>query len=305
LRRETKIPFLWLLLDINLSVLIYSANPQEYKKYRFYERNHFARNEFLTKYRIHICLGWSFNPTEYRSYFDDKNRFNQSFSNYLGRRWLYAPDASDQQIEDFLREQEQFIVKPCDLNGGTGIYKILLSEIVDIKAFCVSAKINRLMLEEIIKQHSGLSSINPASVNTLRINTVVDKKGVPHILCACLRMGTGQAVADNMSAGGILAQIDLNSGVLFTTAIGKDCQTYIKHPTSGAVLPGFQIPHWEAAKEMVLQAAKVIPQIRFVAWDVAVTEKGPLLIEGNTMPGTEGFQLATQTGVYRLLRSYL
>ena len=36
---------------------------------------------------------------------------------------------------------------------------------------------------------------------------------------------------------------------------------------------------------MVFEAAQRVPQVGYVGWDVAMAEDGPLLIEGNTMPG--------------------
>ena len=41
---------------------------------------------------------------------------------------------------------------------------------------------------------------------------------------------------------------------------------------------------WEEAKAMCLEAAKKVPQMRFVAWDVAITPNGPTFIEGNSFP---------------------
>ena len=33
------------------------------------------------------------------------------------------------------------------------------------------------------------------------------------------------------------------------------------------------------------RSCKKIPQIRYIGWDVAFTEKGPLIVEGNEYPG--------------------
>ena len=302
LSKKTGISYLALLFDLNLSILKLIA-PKDYRHYRFHDRSRAGRNRFLTLYR-RDTMTWQFNAGDCSLTFN-KHQFNRHFSDFLGRQWLYAPDASDQQIEGFLCAQKQFIVKPCDLCGGSGVRKILSSDITDVKAFCESARKNCLMLEEVVEQHPDLGSIHPSSVNTVRIYTVVDGAGVTHILCAVLRMGRGQSVTDNLTIDGIFAQIDLDTGVLFTLAVGKDCQTYIKHPTTGIVIPGFQIPYWEAAKEMVLRAAKMAPHIRWIGWDVAFTEKGPLLIEGNSYPDTRLMQLASQTGIYHVLRSYL
>ena len=53
---------------------------------------------------------------------------------------------------------------------------------------------------------------------------------------------------------------------------------------TGKKIPGTQIPYWEEAKSMCLEAMHRVPQVRFVAWDVAITPNGPVIIEGNSFP---------------------
>ena len=234
--------------------------------------------------------------------------FNQHFSDFVGRQWLYAPDVSDAQIEQFLDFHNQVIVKPHDEGGGKGIYKTSRSEIADMKDFCGTARKERLILEEIVEQHPVLHTLNPASVNTIRINTVIDREGTPHVIVATLRIGQGQAVVDNLAAGGIVAHIDLHSGILCAAGMDKNGRSYIRHPDSGVVIPGLQIPLWDDVIKMVIRAAErayQLQQFRWVGWDVAVTEKGPLLIEGNANPCPVVMQLSSQTGYYRIFRRYI
>ena len=47
---------------------------------------------------------------------------------------------------------------------------------------------------------------------------------------------------------------------------------------------GFEIPFWKEAKDMCLKAAEKFPEMRFIAWDVAITPNGPTFIEGNSFP---------------------
>ena len=63
----------------------------------------------------------------------------------------------------------------------------------------------------------------------------------------------------------------------------SELQYYIEMMT-GKKIPGTQIPYWEEAKKMCLEAMQIVPQVRFVAWDVAITPKGPVFIEGNSFP---------------------
>ena len=48
---------------------------------------------------------------------------------------------------------------------------------------------------------------------------------------------------------------------------------------------------FKEAVELVKEAAKVIPEVAYVGWDVAVTENGPLIIEGNHFPGHDILQM--------------
>ena len=41
----------------------------------------------------------------------------------------------------------------------------------------------------------------------------------------------------------------------------------------------------EEVKAMAIEAAHIVPQVRYVGWDIAISEKGPCLIEGNEYPG--------------------
>ncbi|NJK87644.1 MAG: hypothetical protein HC906_18385 [Bacteroidales bacterium] len=51
------------------------------------------------------------------------------------------------------------------------------------------------------------------------------------------------------------------------------------------VFQDFQVPFYEEAKELVTEAAKQIPQIKIIGWDIAIQPDGPILIEGNDHPG--------------------
>ena len=48
---------------------------------------------------------------------------------------------------------------------------------------------------------------------------------------------------------------------------------------------GFKVPMFKEAVDLVKEAAKVVPEIGYVGWDVAISEKGPVLVEGNCYPG--------------------
>ena len=47
----------------------------------------------------------------------------------------------------------------------------------------------------------------------------------------------------------------------------------------------FNVPLFHEAVELVKECAKVIPEIAYVGWDVAISDKGPVIVEGNCFPG--------------------
>ena len=48
---------------------------------------------------------------------------------------------------------------------------------------------------------------------------------------------------------------------------------------------GYKIPHYQEAIEFAKAAAHVVPSVGYVGWDVAITPDGPIMVEGNTIPG--------------------
>ena len=71
---------------------------------------------------------------------------------------------------------------------------------------------------------------------------------------------------------------------------------------------GFKVPFYEEACQMVKEASKVVPSVRYVGWDVAITNKGPVIIEGNCFPGV--FQIRpsfdrSHTGIIPKYKKYM
>ena len=169
--------------------------------------------------------------------------------------------------------------KPIDGSSGFGIRKFRVEDLPSLEALKAQGV---TLLEECIQQHPDLAAICPTSVNTLRIATLMgDKK--QGIVYAFIRIGAG-AVVDNVDQGGMAAPIDIDTGVIRTVGANKNGDRFEYHPITGTRIPGTKIPYWEEAKAMCLKAAQVVPQLRFIAWDVAVTPDGPVFIEGNSFP---------------------
>ena len=66
----------------------------------------------------------------------------------------------------------------------------------------------------------------------------------------------------------------------------------LRHPVTLAEFWKFQIPYWNDVKEIAVKAQKVFHHMKSIGWDIAITHKGPIIIEGNQNWGTASMQAA-------------
>jgi len=156
------------------------------------------------------------------------------------------------------------------------------------------------LLEEAIVQHPKMNKLYPDSINTIRFITLVENKDVK-LLGASLRMGNGKYI-DNAAGGGIFTSIDINTGKLDNIAFNSTGEKFDNHPITNQNIKGFQLPLWEDVIEMCKKAALEVPDVRCVGWDVAISEKGPLLIEGNDRWCRFVWQLPKEQGLYHMIK---
>lgn len=112
---------------------------------------------------------------------------------------------------------------------------------------------------------------------------------------------------DNLSSGGITCKIDAATGIIASKGCSFDITLplYDVHPVSGLTLEGFQIPYWGEVRSMCLKAAAKYNDNRCIGWDVAITNNGPLLIEGNHDWGARVWQMPAGKGLKTTLDDFL
>ena len=275
---------IWLLNDMLKCAVRYNAGYVDYKIAQMYRLNDEQRKTVITR-GISNDIVRRMNPKEYWHTFDDKAEFNETFAKWIPRKWLRIDDRTDPEaLRELCRRNDALIGKPIEGSSGVGIQKYGKESWKDgPEAFLNTLRADGIgILEEIVVQHPSMAALCPTSVNTCRIATLFGDKQ-QGIVYAFLRIGNGK-VMDNVDCGGMAARIDVDTGKLLTVGADKQGNTYMFHPMTDARIVGFQIPFWQEAKDMCLEAAQVIPEMRFIAWDVAITENGPTLIEGNSFP---------------------
>jgi hypothetical protein len=150
------------------------------------------------------------------------------------------------------------------------------------------------VLQERLQNHRALEPLTLGALCTARMMTYRMPGEAPRLLVACYRMPVGDLPADNYSQGGLVADIDLETGRL-GNALRQDEQRIVvpvdRHPSTAAPIQGHQLPWWPEAVRLVVEAHAAAGRMVFVGWDVAFLAGGPVLVEANLVPGSKLIQM--------------
>lgn len=299
IKREHKCTKLSLWCSAFCDFIRYGVTPNEFTTFTFYEKKHIVKKTYYTA-RYQNKIEKMFNAEKNAEYFNDKSKFNESFSEFVKRKWLYCTDKTDKsEIEEFVNGAYEIMVKPTGLSSGRGIYKLDKTE-------CDVEKLRGCLLEERVYNHKEIQRLSPGALCTVRMYTVLDRKGDLHYLGTFLRMGGKKdAVVDNYHSGGLYARIDTPTGIIVTKGKTIEGKLTDVHPLSGVYFIGFKMPLWDQVIETVEKAARIFPESRFIGWDIAILDDRVELIEGNYV-ADPGFMQSLDNGgkLYELKELY-
>lgn len=286
-------PLFFVLSDIAFCAVRYGSGYMDYYLFEMYNMTNRQRDTLVTRRRNNQLVRQYNNP-DYMHFFENKNEFNAMFSKYLNREWVDVTKNSKADVINFIKRHKTFMVKPVNTCCGQGIKKIKLPEslnLSDIENFyekLISSEYHYI-IEEVIQQHPLLNKMCPTSINTARVVTLIKNEKV-NIICAFFRIGNGKCV-DNFNNGGMLVRADEKNGILISDAVNKNKEVFKNHPITNTKIKGFTLPDWEKVRELCISASQVLPQIKYVAWDICFTPDGPYIVEGNEYPGYDIYQI--------------
>lgn len=288
--RETGKPRLAVFADMIRCAFHYGAGFHDYLLCEFYDLTDEQRATYVTR-SVNNRLVALLNDRDFYYIFDNKRDFYTRFSQYLGREWLDFSQAAPEQFLAFMKGRREVMVKPDSESGGKGVEKLAAADFSSLEDMYRQLRQKGIgVVEDVIAQHPAMASLNPSSLNTLRVVTILNQSGA-HILYAHVRIGNGDRPVDNLHSGGMFAPIDLETGKIQYPAYDKNRMTYETHPKTGTKIQGFQIPYWKETEALCLKAAAEVPQMRYIGWDVGFTADGPVLVEGNNLPGYDILQM--------------
>lgn len=281
-------------IDLILSFIIYGCSTSDYYRYKFYEKSGYAKSKYIT-YRRSQYLIYKCNNKNYVPIFKNKASFNEKYYKYINREWLLISKSSYSEFREFILKHKSVIFKPVDGGSGRDIFIYNYKSNDSLKEYYINY--NTFIMEEVLSQHESLKKLNPNSVNTVRVLTAIPKNGNKPLIIACsLKTGGETSCVDNLHANGVVGNVDIETGMVNGLCVDRNFKRYSHHPVTNEKMIGFDVPNWELLKNKITEIASIVPEMRYVGWDIAILKNDIALIEGNTRPAPELTQLIEQKG---------
>lgn len=270
-----------LTIDIIYCALKYGAGYYDYQEFEFYNLTDKERKTYLTRVKNNNIIK-TYNTKEDFYKLDDKGIFNETYKDFIKRDFLIINENNYDEYEKFTNKHSKIIAKIINGEGGKGISILEVNDKNRKSSFKELLKNKQTLIEEVILQNKKISKLYEGSVNTLRLFTFFDGKNA-YVLNSVLKIGNG-GVTDNFSSGSMYTFTD-EEGTIIVPAIDQNDNIYETHPITKERIVGFKVPLYKEACTLVIEAAKLSPTIKYIGWDVAITDKTPVIIEGNSYPG--------------------
>lgn len=289
-----------------------------YNSYGLDILNFHESESFLSHYEFNMIrnsqmkISNKINKSDYSAMLTDKYVFNKYIKSVMGNEFtpkviglnydgkIYHEDSKKVLIlEDFLKDlNDKVIFKPINEASGRGVYLVekknnhlfinnKRKNIEDLQNIIINMS---MIIEEVLENHHRILNLNPYSLSTVRIITIRDGSlggsltDQISVFAGYLRTSSKSNVpADNNGQGGISIGVNMDTGCLkkigvFDKKFGTTCYS---HPLTQKDFEDFLLPTWNEAIDLVKTAHKHFYGVKSIGWDVAITEDGPKLIEGN------------------------
>ena len=284
--------------DILWYGIAYGFTVSEYFCYGFAGKERGERSRYLSD-RESLLLSCQLNDVDRMALFHDKARTYAAFGAYYGRDLLAPETAGDfAAFERFIRKHPVFIVKPRRGSCGRGVERIDAASCGQSAEELFDSLLRRgaVVLEEPIVQSAVMATLNPSSVNTVRVADF-SRAGRVRLRYCFLRIGRAGSLTDNGASGGILAAVDAATGEVVSDGIDETGARYERHPDNGAPIRGTLLPDWAGLTALCDTLVPAEPNMRFVGWDAAHTDRGWVVVEGNAQSELIGVQSTLDRGI--------
>lgn len=285
-------------MDMRFCRYAYGFQPDEYEVYKLEEKDMAQRRAYVSDieryryvYRINDII-------DVGLYFDKYETYKAFAPYYQREAVLLEKPVHFKAFQQFVHRHPVFVKKRVELSKGDSVALVdTTASGFDLKnCFDKIIADGRHIVEEKIMQSATMAALNPSSVNTVRCITFNTREGIQVAYCF-LKVGSAGSFVDNGGAGGILIGINKDSGKLDTDGFDEFGTCYVQHPSTGAVFSGYQLPEWKTMIELCKTLSAKTPTVRYVGWDMAHTDEGWVIVEGNGSGQFIGPQIVWERGI--------
>lgn len=160
-----------------------------------------------------------------------------------------------------------------------------------LQVLTLAARKGHIVQPRLVNHRDLRDLSNGGALATVRVMTCRNERGEYEVTNAAFRMAQGHnTVVDNFHAGGILAKVDIGTGLLGRAtdgamALGPGTGWCERHPQTGGQILGRRLPLWLQVLDLARRAhATAFSDHVVIGWDIAICDDGPRLVEGNKGP---------------------
>ena len=294
--------------------ILHNITPESYYKFRLWnDINRKKAALYIQHHEIVVLLPW-LNKNSDVNRFKDKTIFYETCVAYgIPTAPIIAAFSKSNGVKWFCDNEifpaRDLFIKNSELWRGIGAEKWKyiadgeywerkdkkLNQRDLLQYCCLRSKEIPLIVQPFLENHPKIECFSNGSLCTLRIVTCRLPAQKPMLLIASFRMPVGNAEVDSFVAGGIAAGVSatgtLGLAVSFAVSQNLNQGNFTHHPNTQSRIEGEQLPFWQDMLNLALLAHECFSDPFFIAWDIALTAEGAILVEGNTTWGVEVLQI--------------
>lgn len=295
---KNKSPFKDKSLDFYFECLVYKKNAGKLEHY-------LPKSVYLSfKNNTPVCKHHGKHPilgdkVAFKEFAMKNNLMSAKYLGYIKKGILTIADTQEHinisyesrvksTVENWINENKTLFVKESNTWMGGGVTKIDNWEQFSKMTFKNNES---YLIEAKIFQSETLNKINPNCVLGLRVYTLL-KDNIPIVLASHLRTGYKTSYIDTTK--GINVRYDIVKNKL--EQLGHQSwkfggKSYSKHPFTAYEFNNQPLPYPDKVIELCKKAATLFPDQRLIGWDIAYTDQGAVIIEGNDSPDIQSMQI--------------
>jgi len=188
---------------------------------------------------------------------------------------------------------ESSVIRAASSAGAT--LELANGRTVATHEFVASLGRRGYIFQELLRTHADIGETCGDRLTSVRLVVLIGARG-PKILSAVWRVPTGTNVTDNFSVGttgNLIAGVDATTGAIgkMFQGVGWENRPVERHPDTGGDFSGVRLPEWRETAALCIDCAGHFPDLRLQHWDIALTDRGPVILELNVEGGLRTHQI--------------